>query len=251
MDPDPAYRRRRPSGRRRAGWRRGGCAGAVGRGGVSVGDPSVSNSAGPPRFDTVTHLPASGAPGAAQRPDLVGTDPGTLHFDVDTAALNASGISWRSDKGIELADVWNREVNHFNTWFGLSPQKDTALAGVGGSALNGLGIKPTDTTILGRPATIEDFGKLMGGDLGVWRLTWQPVDGLWAVVMVNAESVDAAMTAAQTLKLDRAQRCVTPMHLSSLPNGYTWTGCDALFGPDLPWELGGATLTNPLASISG
>ena len=52
------------------------------------------------------------------------------------------------------------------------------------------------------------------------------------------------------LRLDRAQRCVTPMRLSSLPDGARWTACRTAVRPGqgvegVAWRWSGLTIQQP------
>jgi hypothetical protein len=87
------------------------------------------------------------------------------------------------------------------------------------------------------------------GPDAAYRISWQPVDGLWAVVAVDNPDLSFAIKAAQALKLNVAQRCVAPMHVTSLPAGYTWTGCGITVGTDTPWEMSNIELTKPGAPL--
>ena len=54
-------------------------------------------------------LPAApGEPGAASRPDLVGTTPGAVHFTVDRLLAEADHVTWTAGRGIESVELRGR-----------------------------------------------------------------------------------------------------------------------------------------------
>lgn len=211
-------------------------------GSSTIGAGSPATSATRPGKGVTISMPPSDQPGAADRPDLVATDPGTFHFDVDTAAIGASGISYSSQGGVEAAQAWNPAVGHFNTWYYLAPQR--AAIDPRGSLGDNPHDPAVDTQVSGSPATMVRYPSGYDGTHPVDEVTWQPVDGLWARVDVEASDTTAAMNAVFALRLDRSQRCAVPFRLASLPAGYTWTGCDVSFGSSSSWEVGGVWLSD-------
>jgi hypothetical protein len=198
-------------------------------GGGGAYDPSPAPGPVTPKIPT---LPRAEARGAAVRPDLVGHEPGTLHFDVDTQALGVDAVSYYTGHGYEEASLGNSNV--FNTWYTLGPDRAALLPH---NTLNtDVTTMPEHPLIFGRPATLEKYGRGLHGDGVAWRISWQPVDGLWVVISVDDPDQARAIKAAMALKLNVSQRCVAPMHLTSLPAGYTWTGCGISVGTRLPWE---------------
>ena len=192
-------------------------------------------SYGPPHSGaasaTLLPLPAGDAPGAAVQPDLVGSDPGTFHFDIDTRSLGADGASFSVDHRVETASLSNGDIN--NTWYALGHARADLT---GSTTLNTeLSEAPEHPSIFGRPATLERFAKGLSGPGAAWRITWQPVDGLWAAVSVDNPDSARAVKAAMALKLNISQRCIAPAHLT-LPAGYTWTACGISRGPHRPWD---------------
>jgi hypothetical protein len=210
-------------------------------GGGSYGG-SYGAPPGGPANAAVAVLPRAGEPGAAVRPDLVGHDPGTLHFDVDTGALGADEATYAVNPGVETATLAKDGLNF--AWYALGPDRAT---------LDGYTLLNTHATtlpehplILGRPATVERFAQGVLGTRAAYRISWQPVDGLWAAVAVDDPDLSRALKAANALKLNIAQRCVAPMLVTSLPAGYTWTGCNITLGTpdsDFPWEMSQVVLS--------
>jgi hypothetical protein len=215
---------------------------ASGPGSVPFGsDSSYGPSPGGPATPAIAALPRADAPGAAVRPDLVGHDPGTLHFDIDAGALGANFVSYAVSPGVESASIGRDNVNF--AWYGV---------GQGRTELNKHTTLNTDLTelpdhplIFGRPAVVERFATGLHGAGAAYRISWQPVDGLWASVAVDDPSLSLALKAANALKLNVAQRCVAPMHVASLPAGYIWTGCGITVGADVPWESSYVELSKP------
>lgn len=186
-------------------------------------------------------LPSATQPGAAAQPDLVGKDPGVLHFDVDTAAIGATGIWFNSADGVESAEVWNGAVGHLNTWYSLAQKREDLNRGMS------LDWQPHDpevtTEVFGRPATLVRYPQGFDGKQPLYRITWQPVDGLWAGVDVEANDTATAMKAVFALKLNRSQRCAVPFRIV-LPAGYRWVGCNVGLGPAKPWETSGVAIAD-------
>lgn len=203
--------------------------------GWSTAPRLVGPSTAAPVVGLTAHLPAADAPPAAQRPDMVGTDPAVVHFDVDGDALGATGLSWDVRPGTESVAVWTGDVNHFTTWIALGRDLDAVRRG---AAVGGSPDRTVPISVAGRPGTAERYPN------GFWVLTWQPVDGLWTSVVQEASSGDDLVQTASAVRLDKAQRCVVPLRVRSAPAHATWTGCDAAFGPYKPWEVGGISFTH-------
>jgi hypothetical protein len=166
---------------------------------VGAGSPVVSASRPGTGGGVTTTLPPSDRPGAAARPDLVAQDPATFHFDVDTAAIGATGISYYNQGGAETAQAWSGTAGHFTTWYTLAQQRATLdLRGSIGSAP---GEPAVDTQVAGRPAKMVRYPGGVDGTHPVFEVTWQPVDGLWARVSVEADDGAAALNAAAALRL--------------------------------------------------
>jgi hypothetical protein len=200
------------------------------------------SAAEPPKAGVTTSLPPSDQPGAAVRPDLVAKDPGTLHFDVDTAAVGAAGISYSNSSGVESAEVWGAAAGHFTAWYYLAQQRadldrNKNLAWQSHDPV-------VNTQVFGRPATLVHYPGGFDGKHSVYQIMWQPTNGLWAQVEAEAGDTAAAMKAVFALKLNHSQRCVAPFRLRQLPTGYRWTGCDVSLGPSKPWETASIELTN-------
>lgn len=217
-------------------------------GGIAAGvattaaSPAELSATTPP---ATTLPPADGVPSAAEDPAAVGTDPAVLHFDVDFTALQrlvpgADASEWTSGKGYEKVSVPGES--------GVGPKVEMIIApdaGVfdkvrsmpGWTLHRGDGSRiPTHEQGPASPVTVQGKpGSLRKATLGAqwsngrdessWSVIWQPRDGLHAFVQVFNADQALALTVADALRLDRAQRCAVPLRLSDLPAGATWTGC--------------------------
>jgi hypothetical protein len=208
-----------------------------------AGGEGSRTAAGPPgdaSAQAVATLPttlpeAVGVPSAAEQPTAVGTDPGLLHFDVDLAPLKAFASDWKSAAGYERAVV-TRRSNEMGTEIYLGRDAGQ-LETVRTPPVNGWFYfkdgkwnftdgPRTPTTVNGRPGTLQRVTTGTGANTGiVWVLRWQPAEGLFALVQVFDKDQALAYAAAGALRLDRAQRCVTPLTLRSEPAGAKWTTC--------------------------
>ncbi|MFJ6198579.1 hypothetical protein [Micromonospora sp. NPDC092111] len=160
----------------------------------------------------------AGVAGAATRPDLVGTDPGLLHFGVDP--VRARLLTWRTGRGVEggrLELPGGRVV---------AVDLGTEVAAVEDSAHDGMAYPA-------RPATAADFdGRVRqvppggpGGQPG-WFLRWQPVPGLYARVHTVATDDADLREAVAALRLDEAHRCASPLRLTALPPAARLATCE-------------------------
>jgi hypothetical protein len=221
--------------------------------GIDRGRPDATTNAPAKEMRNAgpTTLPPARAWPAADKPDVVGTDPGTVHFDLDLAALKATGSEWNTRDGYEWAAIFTGKGDHYGlTWNAyLSPSPDTlnqhlwggypvVFDGKGQPQPPPSGQAPEPITVNGRPGTIQRF---RGGASPVLPdgivpldttlvLRWQPVDGLWAGVEGH-DSDQAVLAVAGALRLDRAQRCVVPVRAAVVPAGAHWSGCSVQVSP--------------------
>ncbi|MFI7594637.1 hypothetical protein [Micromonospora sp. NPDC049359] len=194
-------------------------------------------SAAPPQ-PTVTPSPvvvtpplAPGVPGAATRPDLVGTDPGLLHFGIDPTV--AKPVAWRSagqaesmrlDLGggvqamaIVAADPQSAEIGDPSQLHDIGPDR------------TGDSTSDTDPDRTGR----SDPGSRYNGVIRRldqpargWVLRWQPAPGLYARVSALGDTDAEIRRTAAALRFDEARRCVAPIRLTALPQGARISECD-------------------------
>ncbi|MEV4663573.1 hypothetical protein AB0J85_16700 [Micromonospora echinofusca] len=162
---------------------------------------------------------APGQPGAIARPEVVGTDPGVVHFTTDSLVSDASSATWSAGRGVESVE-----------FRGPTGQARFALAR-SVATLDGLQQTissagrpqpPADVRVGGRPG-LAWFDP--SGDTKLWFVRWEPVDGLWAQLDIYATGRDAATDAAGRVRFDGARRCVVPFRLQSLPPGGRLLGC--------------------------
>jgi hypothetical protein len=212
-------------------------------------EPAGPTSTGPAQPDVTPpppggyHAPtlpvAGGVAGAATRPDLVGKDPGVLHFDLAAEAAGAYQVSWTAGEGHESVDIGGTK-SRLRLDLGPDRGKLDKLDRVGGfSDIWPSGVttgggdprkQPTQhITIGGRSATLDETRYYDG--VSVWVLRWQPVDGLWARVEAGGVSREGALAFADKVRpaLDRSRRCVVPTEVTKLPSGLRWTGCGMQF----------------------
>jgi hypothetical protein len=170
-----------------------------------------------------TTLPAAlGVAPAASRPEGIGTDPALLHFDIDLRAFGAQAgrqpayTAWVSAEDHESVSVYGAD-NSLLAAVHVAPSASDLKR-----ALRPLTSAAVDTTVRGRPAKADTFDIGVAGLLYT-DLRWEPRSGIFAAVW--APDLATAATVFDAVRLDRAQRCVTPMRLATLPAGARWTGC--------------------------
>jgi len=175
--------------------------------------------------------PAGGVPGAAVRPDLVGTDPGLLHFGVDPAA--AQYLSWRSAAGVESIRLKLPGGGQVAVDVGRSAEAvETAVH----DGVPHTSTRVTEQSFAGPTGTLEkappggaaDVGGVpQGAGVGQpgWILRWQPVAGLWARAAAFGPTDGDVRAAMAVLRFDRARRCAAPFRLDALPAGARVTTC--------------------------
>ncbi|MFI6264700.1 hypothetical protein [Micromonospora sp. NPDC051006] len=185
--------------------------------GVALRTPSPAppTPAVTPSPTVVTPPRAPGVPGAAARPDLVGTDPGLLHFGVDPAA--AEVVAWRSAARVESMRLDLGGGRQAMVVLAADPEvaeigDSSQLFEIGGglakaSAFNGLAHR---------------LDRVTNG----WVLRWQPVPGLYARVATLGDTDAEVRRAAAALRFDETRRCVAPIRLTALPQGARITGCE-------------------------
>ncbi|RZU50804.1 hypothetical protein EV385_2588 [Krasilnikovia cinnamomea] len=174
-------------------------------------------------------LPASPSqPGAAEQPNLVGTDPGTLHFSADDLLAGAANATWSAGRGTEIVE-----------YTGPAGQARVVLARSAASldgirqtlASSGRPQPPTDVRVAGRPG-IAWIDPGPSGGTNLWFVRWRPVDGLWAQMESYADSREGAIGAAGKVRFDSAHRCAVPFRLESLPTGARLLECSVNLGYD-------------------
>ncbi|SCG37425.1 hypothetical protein GA0070609_0417 [Micromonospora echinaurantiaca] len=160
----------------------------------------------PPRVD--------GVPGAAQRPELVGTDPRVLHLGVDRS--RARYLRWAVHSSNRVESV------QFSVGGGRP-----VLVEVSGSAeaideflLDGV---PLQEAVI--PLTFDGAVQEFGGTARGLVTAWQPAPGLYARASTLGGDRSALAQAMDAVRWDEARRCATPLRLSTLPAGATLSAC--------------------------
>jgi hypothetical protein len=213
-------------------------------------------ASGYPRTAEPTTLPAAaGVSGAGDRPDLVGTDPSALHFDVRLSVVPGLIMSmWRTESAGESVEIAYDPGTDASRDISVHLSRKGILADVQKEQ------SPQwteQTTVNGRPATLERYAAPDSTPPSppTWYLRWQPVDGLWVHLVARDRTQTVFRAVAETLRLDQAQRCAQPMQVDRLPEGTRWTECHigiaahpngAGKNPGLGvWWYSGLTLTKP------
>jgi hypothetical protein len=228
------------------------------RPGAPVAIPSPSGgpaaSASPshyPRSTGPTSLPeARGVPVAADRPDLVGTDPSVLHMDIQLSIFPALVYStWESRPGAESIQVTFDQHGLPGRALRVTITRDEHEAAR--SAPQQRSERREQITVHGRPATLERYPQADSDSPSTWLLRWQPVDGLWAIVDALDATDAIPRLAAETLRLDRAQYCAQPLVATVAPARARWSACHVSFlagsgrGDGVgAWQVSGFTVTN-------
>ncbi len=173
----------------------------------------------PERKDTTLPV-ALGIPSAASRPEGIGTDPGLLHFDIDLDGFKEPAYTdWLSGEDYEGVSVYAADNSLLAAVY-LAPSATDLKR-----ALRPLNSGAVDTSVGGRAAKAGTFDVGVQG-LQYTDLRWEPRDGIFAAVW--APDVASAVRAFGAVRLDRAQRCVTPLRLAALPEGARWTACETV-----------------------
>ncbi|MFE0530684.1 hypothetical protein ACFW0V_24120 [Micromonospora parva] len=187
-----------------------------------------------PAAQAAMPAPADGVPGALTRPDLVGKDPGLLHFGVDP--VHARYLSWRSADGLESAqlDLGGAAPVSFSLARSAGVAEEVHLEG--DRYVPAVMIPPYDGQLTQFSLDIPDSDP-------IWVLRWQPVPGLFARLRTVAPT-DAALQAARSaLRLDVAHRCSAPVRLTAMPAGAWNAGCEVSVA-NLPTALDVSLVVN-------
>jgi hypothetical protein len=188
-------------------------------------------------------LPAAGGqPGALARPDLVGSDPGLLHFSVDTLADSSRRVTWTSAPGLETADVQRYDFQVFVALARSRQALDAPRLGYTGSPRTVMS-DPVETSLGDRAATLRTSepwdDTYQQAPARVYSFVWQPVAGLWARGDVQTSSEERAAEILRQVHLDRAHRCVLPIRLA----GTTVADCEVALAEDSPGVFSDGHLT--------
>ncbi|MEU5720826.1 hypothetical protein ABZ783_03230 [Micromonospora sp. NPDC047738] len=178
---------------------------------------------------TALLLPASpNQPGAAERPDLVGTDPAVVHFTADNLVSGARYATWTTGRGVERVEFQGGTGPARFVLAGSAATLDGVRQTLSSS---GRPRPPADVRVGERPGTAWMDPAPSGGP-GLWFVRWQPVDGLWARLEIHADDRDEAVGAAGRVRFDGARRCAVPFRLQSLPAGARLLECSVQLSLD-------------------
>lgn len=218
--------------------------------------PSVPPSTYPGSTGPTTLPEAKGVPGAAEQPPLVGADPAVLHFDVDLSIFPDPGTPvWRSSSGVERFTIGFADggfaQRDLEIYVAQREPQDLRVWGVPA----GDGDLHKDITVHGRPVTLRRYPAGAASPRPYppsWVLRWQPVHGLWVVIVARDGTDEIMRRVAETLRLDRAEYCAQPLVASVVPEDARLTACwvsirakgagqTDSFGA---WESSGFTIAN-------
>jgi hypothetical protein len=188
------------------------------------GPPTVVSDGGPAAL-----APAPEVPTALEDPAQVGTDPGLVHFSADGITAGARVVRWHSGALVEalVAEVGPARLVHVD----IGPDLARLDGRVREGEVTGTGTT-TDTTVGGRPATLQRIPtEGADGDLA-WVLRWQPVTGLWARVASYGPTDEAVRRAAAAVRFDEVRRCAVPFTLTALPLGAGVLSCELSVMPN-------------------
>ncbi len=218
IDPEPLVIRARHRGRRLRRRRRA----ALGTSLAAVALLALAVIPGMTRPAGTLQPPAApDRPGAQQRPDLVGTDPGTLHFTADGVLPGADRATWAAGRGVETVALRSPDGQ---ARFALTRSAAALDALPQTLASAGTPTPPAATDLGGTPATAWS-DPAPGGGPPVQFLRWQPTPGLWAQLDISAPATTDALAAAARLRFDGARRCAVPFSLTSLPKAASVQQC--------------------------
>lgn len=176
-------------------------------------------------------LPAADyTPGAASQPNLIGTDPGTLHFTLGTLPKNAESAGAGTEAGYEWASA---SAGDFSILVTLAQAKsDLERLPAGYTQVTGLPA-PTATTFAGHPAlisTLTSKDPVNGRPPTTVVLSWPTGAGPWIKIRVAAATPEKALQLAQQVRFDQAQRCIVPFKFDYLPPKAALLGCSVNLG---------------------
>lgn len=263
---------------------------------VTVPGPSPvhTRAASPPGPTTLPEV--TGVPTAADRPTVLGTDPAVLHFDLNLAAIGGTASQWTSHTTFESVQVATGSGDPHNALqapplevfvgsdqakleAGRTPPGDYVEVNDGTRYLRYDQGPRQPTTVGDLPATLQKITNdgvnrvthvpptsTLDSDLNVnysptygptaWVLRWQPADGIWAIIELRAPDSALAYAAASALRLDHAQRCAVPGHLTDVPAGARLAACQTLVrtapsGPHGVWLASSVTIALPDGTSAG
>jgi hypothetical protein len=179
--------------------------GLTGRLPWTAATPSVAAPV-PPRAD--------GVPGVAQRPDLVGTDPGVLHLGVDPR--QARYLGWAVHRSNQVESI------QFSVGGGRPVRVEVSRSAQAIKELLIDGVPLPDAVVR---LTFDGAVRQFGGTAGGLVKAWQPVPGLYARASMLGGDRSALAKAVDAIRWDEARRCGVPLRLGTLPARTTMSAC--------------------------
>ncbi|MFI2646194.1 hypothetical protein [Micromonospora fulviviridis] len=167
--------------------------------------------------DVAAPLPprADGVPGAAQRPDLVGTDTTVLHLGVDTRKARYLGWAVYGSAQVESIRMSVGGGRPVLIEVSRSAQEVDELL------LNGL---PAEQAAI--PVTFDGAVRQFRNGAGGLVKGWQPVPGLYARASMLGDADRGTLAkAVDALRWGEARRCDAPLRLGVLPQGARLSAC--------------------------
>jgi hypothetical protein len=191
----------------------------------------------------------------------IGTDPTTLHFDVDPVAMKGSVQYVGTGPGYELILVY-RKPHRGNPEPVIRVYFATSTAAMAKAREDGMWASPdfyvTDewskapVTVAGKPGTIERQKAKQNTQPQntQWLIRWEPEPGVQGVLVAHGDDREAALAAADAVLLDGTRPCLLQFRLNDVPPGWKQTSCRFIYasGPRknpytrAQWQNGSATL---------
>jgi RNA polymerase sigma-70 factor (sigma-E family) len=200
------------------------------------GDGGLPDLSPPVRgeYALTTPPPATG-PTAAGQPAVVGTDPFTLHFDLASFPYPVGEVRWAVQNGEESVFVELTSAEGYTRTLGVELVPGTVAAGLPtpdptmqpvDPMTSAPPMKTSEVLIGDRPGTLIEPAESAGpGEvIAKTKLTWQPADGLVAVLSSDGLSAQDMIAVAAGLRLAN-HRCTIPLRITVQPPAATMSGC--------------------------
>ncbi|MFI7429708.1 hypothetical protein ACIBPB_22175 [Micromonospora sp. NPDC049836] len=157
---------------------------------------------------------ADGVPGAAERPDLVGSDPSTLHFGLDPG--RARYLRWAVYGAPQVESI------RFSVGGG-----QPILVEVSHSAqvIKEMPIDGFPAQAVATGAAVDGTIRPVPGTSGGLLKAWEPVPGLYARASTLGGDQGALSAAVEAVRWNEARRCAGPLRLTKLPEGTRVATC--------------------------
>ena len=226
-----AYRRGRTRSRRRVAASAFVAAGLAATAGMLASGPLRSGDRGgaaPAAAHESYPVPAlalPGAPGAAQRPESVGSDVSMIHFGLASSPVQVREVRWSVAEGVERLDL-NVDPKFEEQWASVELTRGAVSKP---SPWEGPPPSPEahrNVTVTGRPAVLTTYPQ---NDRRLSALQWKPVDGVTATIRAQHVTEADVLAIAENLRLDTASGCRLPARLASAPAGTQLLGCQIWF----------------------